>query len=145
MRECEQLVLPQRDAVLHLAHEVHAYGKTPWHNQDQGQGLAAILYWPGIFKDIAKYCRTCEVCPPRKPLRAEMIPLPLISQPFQRIAMDLLVGPLPKSRRGNRFILTIVDYTTRYPEAIPLSNTEASRIAKELVTVSEGRMPPRVE
>ena len=94
-------------------------------------------YWPGIFKDIAQYCHTCEVCQrstPRKPLRAEMIPLPLISQPFQRIAMDL-VGPLPKSRRGNRFILTIVDYATRYPEAIPLSSTEASRIAKELVTV----------
>ena len=47
--------------------------------------------------------------------------------------MDI-VGPLPQSKSGNRFILTIVDYATRYPEAIALPSTEASRIAKELVT-----------
>ena len=137
VRECEQLVLPQRcrDAVLHLAHEVPMAGHLGiTKTKDR---ILQRYYWPGIFKDIAQYCCTCEVCQrstPQKPLRAEMIPLPLISQPFQRIAMDL-VGPLPKSRRGNRFILTIVDYATRYPEAIPLSSTEASRIAKELVTV----------
>jgi len=48
--------------------------------------------------------------------------------------MDL-VGPLARSRRGNRFILIIVDYATRYPEAIALPSTKASRITKELVTV----------
>ena len=48
--------------------------------------------------------------------------------------MDL-VGPLPCIQRGNHFILTICDYATRYPEAIPLSNTEAVRITRELVGV----------
>lgn len=48
--------------------------------------------------------------------------------------MDL-VGPLPRSRRGNRYILTIVDYATRYPEAFALRSTEAERIAKELIKV----------
>ena len=63
-----------------------------------------------------------------------MVPMPLVSKPFQQIAMDL-VGPLPRAQRGNRFILTICDYATQYPEAIPLSNTEAVRIAKELIDV----------
>jgi hypothetical protein len=58
--------------------------------------------------------------------------MPLVQKPFQRIAMDL-VGPLPRSKSGNRFILTICDYATRYPEAIPLPSTEAPRIAKELL------------
>ena len=44
-------------------------------------------------------------------------------------------GSLPHTQRGNRFILTICDYATRYPEAIPLSNTEAVQIARELVGV----------
>ena len=54
--------------------------------------------------------------------------------PFERIAMDL-VGPLPRSRRGNWYILKIVDYATRYPEAFALRSTEAERIAKELIKV----------
>ena len=63
-----------------------------------------------------------------------MIPMPLMSRPFERMAMDL-IGPLPRSRKGNRFVLTIVDYATRYPEAVALPSTEASRIAKELITL----------
>lgn len=43
------------------------------------------------------------------------------------------VGPLPRTKRGNRYILVICDYATRYPEAIPLPTTEAARVAKELV------------
>ena len=65
-------------------------------------------------------------------VRAEMISMPLIGKPFQRIAMDV-VGPLPKSKSGNWFILTICDYATCYPEAVPLPSTEAERVAKELI------------
>ena len=59
------------------------------------------------------------------------MPMPLVEKTFQRIAMDI-VGPLPRSRAG---ILTICDYATRYPEAVPLPSTEAERIVKELVTL----------
>lgn len=61
-----------------------------------------------------------------------MIHLPLIEKPFQRIAMDI-IGSLPRINKGNRSILTICDYATSYPEAIPIPNTEATAIAKELV------------
>ena len=60
--------------------------------------------------------------------------MPMIAKPFQRIAIDL-VGPLPQTQRGNRYILTMCDYATRYSGAIPLSSTEVSRIAKELVGI----------
>jgi len=43
------------------------------------------------------------------------------------------IRPLPCTQRGNRFILTICDYATRYPEAIPLPSVEAPRVARELV------------
>ena len=63
-----------------------------------------------------------------------MIPLPLIKKPFQRIAMDI-IGPFLRSNNGNKYILTICDYAMRYLEAIPIPNTEAITIAKELVSV----------
>ncbi|XP_036804331.1 uncharacterized protein LOC118940159 [Oncorhynchus mykiss] len=51
--------------------------------------------------------------------------------PFERIAMDL-VGPLPKSARGHEYILVVIDYATKFPEAIPLRNMSSKGIAKEL-------------
>ncbi len=48
--------------------------------------------------------------------------------------MDI-VGPLPRSRSGNRYILVVCDYATRYPEAFPLRSTDAGSIAEELVNL----------
>ena len=61
-----------------------------------------------------------------------MIPLPVVSEPFSRIAMDI-VGPLPRSRSGNRYVLVICDYGTRYPEAVPLRAIDAVTVAEELM------------
>ena len=48
--------------------------------------------------------------------------------------MDI-VGPLPRSRRGNRYVLVVCDYATRYPEAVALRNINAETIAEELVKI----------
>ena len=58
--------------------------------------------------------------------------MPIITTLFQRKAMDV-VGPLPRARSGNKYNLTICDYATRYPEAIPLPSSKVDRITKELV------------
>ena len=57
---------------------------------------------------------------PRAPLR----PLPLMEVPFERIGMDL-IGPFHQSARGYRFVLVLVDYATRYPQAVPLRTISA--------------------
>lgn len=61
-------------------------------------------------------------------------PLPIMDESFKRIAMDI-IGPLPKSRSGKRFVLVIVDYATRYPEAIVLRTIDAGTIADKLIQV----------
>ena len=61
-----------------------------------------------------------------------MISMPLIEQPFQKIAMDV-VGPLRRTQGGNRFISTICDYATCYPEVFAQPSVEAPRVAKELI------------
>jgi len=59
--------------------------------------------------------------------------MPLIDTPFKRVAIDI-VGPIfPITDRKNRYILTLVDYATRYPEAIALPSIETERVAEALV------------
>lgn len=82
------------------------------------------FHWPGINAEVRRFCRSCEVCQ-----RTHLIPLPIIEVPLERIGMDL-VGPLPKSAREH--ILVIMDYATRYPEAVPLQKATSKNIAKEL-------------
>ena len=48
--------------------------------------------------------------------------------------MDI-IGPLPRTRQGNRFILVLSDYATRYPEAIPLRNITAKKVAEVLIEI----------
>lgn len=48
------------------------------------------------------------------------------------MAMDI-VGPLPRSRTGNRYNLVLSEYATCCPEAIPLKSVDAEVIAEELV------------
>ena len=95
------------------------------------------FYWPTVYRDVAKFCRSCASCQKetgRKAVRAPLVPLPITTQPFSRIAMDI-VGPLPRSRRGNRYVLVVCDYANRYPEAVALRSIDAETIAEELVTI----------
>ncbi|KAK7938780.1 hypothetical protein WMY93_002106 [Mugilogobius chulae] len=59
-------------------------------------------------------------------------PLPVISTPFRRIAMDI-VGPLVKSSSGHQYILVISDYATRFPEAFPLRTITAPAVLRALI------------
>ena len=55
--------------------------------------------------------------------------------PFKRVAVDL-VGPItPASDRGHRFILTLVDYATRYPEAVALKSIDTEMVVEALVDI----------
>ena len=137
VRSCEQLVLPQqcRAVVLRLAHDIPLAGHLSI--KKTRERVLQCYYWPGILSDVATYYRTCEVCQRSQswhPVKAKMVTMPLISKPYQRITMDF-VGPLPCTQRGNRFILTLCDYATRYPEAVAVPSTETSRIPKALVAV----------
>ena len=56
--------------------------------------------------------------------------LPLINTPFKRVAVDI-VGPIePCSNSRLLYILTMMDYTTLYPEAIALPSIETEPVAE---------------
>ena len=61
--------------------------------------------------------------------------LPLTDTPFKRVSVQL-VGPIePRSAKKSRYILTIIDYATRYPEAVALPSTETERMAEALIAM----------
>ena len=58
--------------------------------------------------------------------------MPMIDIHFLKVAIDLM-GPLsPLTDRTNRWILTLVDCATQYPEAIPLLSTTTEVVAEAL-------------
>jgi len=61
--------------------------------------------------------------------------MPVIETPFKRVAVDLIGEMFPASSRGHRYILTVVDYATRYLEAIALKNISTVAIAEALVSI----------
>ena len=133
----EQLVLPSRcrRTVLELAHEIPIAGHMG--KTKTKERILSRFYWPSLHSDVDMYCRSCSVCQKTAQSRvkkAPIIPLPVIEEPFSRIAMDI-VGPLPKSSSGNRYILVLCDYASRYPEAVPLRSIDAEHIADELIKI----------
>ena len=66
-------------------------------------------FWrPGLTKEVHRYCSSCLTCAKCKSRPKPKAPLHPISSgnPMQRLHIDI-VGPLPRSRRGNRYILTV--------------------------------------
>lgn len=66
--------------------------------------------------------------------RSPLKPLPVIEEPWQRLAIDI-VGPLPKSKGGFKYLLTAMDFVSRYPEAIPLKRVDAETVSDALLQI----------
>lgn len=97
--------------------------------------LKQRVYWVGMRKDATEWCRSCDVCCAKMgPGRRTVAPLQVyqVGAPMERVAVDI-VGPFPKTVRGNRFVCVAMDYFTKWPEAFPLPNHEAGTVAGVLV------------
>ncbi len=130
-----QLVVPRcvREIILALGHSI------PWAGHlGKGKTIARIrkyFYWPGMNAEVTQYCKSCPECQKvstQGPCRVPLQPLPIIGTPFERLGMDV-VGPVERSRSGNRFMLVVTDYATRYPEVFPLKSIKAKYVATCLV------------
>ena len=59
-------------------------------------------------------------------------PIPAFEEPFSKVIIDC-VGPLPKTKSRNQYLLTIMCTSIRYPEAIPLNIITAPKISRALI------------
>ena len=132
-----QIVVPKsyRQEILSMAHETFLSGHMGV--TKSYQKILNHFYWPILRKDEVEFCRSCHACqmvgkPNQTIPKAPLQPIPAVQEPFSRIIVDC-VGPLPKTRSGNQYLLTIMCTSTRFPEAIPLRNIKAKTIVKALI------------
>eukprot|EP00731_Ephydatia_muelleri_P028380 Em0020g24a len=92
-------------------------------------------YWPGYSESVKVWCRTCVKCARRKspiPQRKASMQTIQAGYPMQVVAVDIM-GPLPETDDGNKYVIVAVDYFTRWTEAYGIRNQEAATVAKKLV------------
>ena len=130
-----QLVVPPklRSQVLKEIHE----GAMGGHLGEEKtlQKLKDRFYWPGHWKSVQEWCHTCPACSQRKtPTPKNLAPLQsvTVSSPMQMVAIDIL-GPLPVTLAGNKYILVAADYFSKWIEAYAIPNQEATTIAHKLL------------
>ncbi|KAL8567138.1 hypothetical protein ACOMHN_033040 [Nucella lapillus] len=138
-RSWEQVVVPTflRSSVLVVSHDLvlagHCGGRRTLAR------LREQFFWPGVTVDVAKFVASCDICQ-RTVSKGKVSPVPLgmmpvIGTPFHRVAIDL-VGPIsPVSEGGHRYILTLIDVATRYPEAVPLKDISSVDVAEALIVI----------
>lgn len=127
-----QIVRPTgyRPQIMKLAHQhicLGHLGVTKTHDR-----IARHIFWLSMKSLLSAFIRSCRVCklagkPNQVISQVPLQPIPVIGQPFENLILDC-VGPLPKAKSGDQYILTIMCTAMHYLEAVPLR----SRFARAL-------------
>ena len=134
---CSRIVVPsgRRQALLDLAHSGVASGH--FGVKKTYAKLASHFTWPKMYvqvKALVKTCPGCQRAAKNLNARAPLQPLPCIGEPFRLVAMDI-VGPIPRSVGGYKYLLTLMDLYSKYPEAIPLKRVDNEAVLEALLEV----------
>ena len=131
-----KLVVPKslQQEVFRLAHDV----KTACHPGIDKilLKLKRLVFWPQVSRDVKLYVSTCAACitskkPKQKPKAA--LGEYHAGVPMERVHMDLL-GPVPTSAMGHKYVLVLVDQFTKWEECFPLTEQTMEKVAKVSVT-----------
>lgn len=130
----EVLVLP-RSLFQNVMRELHDEAWTGGH-----LGLAKSLrrfrsryFMPHADKEVERYLASCVPCQERKVVRnvAELMPI-RVTNIFEKIGVDVL-GPFPRSSRGNRFVVVSVEYASRFAICKALPRVTSDDIVRFLI------------
>uniref|UniRef100_A0A8C5CMY1 Gypsy retrotransposon integrase-like protein 1 n=1 Tax=Gadus morhua TaxID=8049 RepID=A0A8C5CMY1_GADMO len=129
-----QIVLPSklRETVLRWAHDDSGH----WGVRKTYNRVLKHFFWPKLKRDVSEYVKTCHTCQlagkPNQVIKpAPLFPIPAVGQPFEHLIIDC-VGPLPRSKSGAVYLLTVMCQTTRYPAAYPLRTITARSVVRAL-------------
>ena len=92
-----------------------------------------LIYNPRLEEVMRNLVKHCDVCVVQK---SRLVPqplgrVPIPDEPFEVISMDFL-GPLDVGADGNRYVLVITDYLTRYLIAVPTVDRLTSTVTRSL-------------
>lgn len=120
-----------RESVLAETHDAHTAGhlgirKTLRRVKDR-------YYWPGLNHYVKEYVRKCKTCQSYKVEQAKAMGKMYFRKPkgpWYTVTVDL-IGPLPRSKRGNKYILVVQDTFTKWIELAPLRDATARLVAAQ--------------
>src|SRR5438034_2526405 len=99
------------------------FGKDATYNK-----ISTRFWWKGMYKDIEDYIKRCDSCQSRGNKGGSGYLNPIkVGEPFERIGIDF-VGPLERTKKGNKYILVITDYLTKWPEAKAMKEATAKNV-----------------
>ncbi|GFX64702.1 retrovirus-related Pol polyprotein from transposon 412 [Trichonephila clavipes] len=93
------------------------------------------FFWGKVRADVEQWCKSCDACSARKGPKIRSrgkLHRYNVGAPFERIAFDIL-GPLPRTASGNKYLLVVMDYFTKWPEVYPIPDQEAPTVAEAVV------------
>lgn len=131
-----QLVVPQqyRHAIIQLSH-AHRFS-AHYGARNTLNKLLKVFYWPRMRKEVFDFVKSCHVCQKAgKPVKrippAPLYKVPPVGVPFSHIQVDI-VGPLPRTKRGHEYIVTMLDVATRFVHGVPLRAVSAKAVVRSL-------------
>ena len=128
----QQVVVPQTlvSRVLYMEHYPPSAGHPGAHRMFQT--IRRTFFWPRIAEDVYETVRNCDVCARNRIAeKRKTNPLKLFPAkgPLESVAMDIL-GPLPRTKHGNRFLLVIADRYSKVTKTVPLRTVTALSVAR---------------
>uniref|UniRef100_A0A3P9LYG9 Gypsy retrotransposon integrase-like protein 1 n=1 Tax=Oryzias latipes TaxID=8090 RepID=A0A3P9LYG9_ORYLA len=130
--ETNQLVLPQslQESILHSLHDDHGHQGT----ERTLQLIRSRYYWPNMYSDVEKWCRTCERCVLSKALQPKVktyMGSVKAFRPHEILAIDFTV--LDPATDGRENVLVMTDVFSKYTQTVPTKDQRASTVAEALV------------
>lgn len=126
---------------MYIPDQLHKVVLEQYHDENGHMGVdktydtvGVKYYWPNMFKEVLGYIQRCVVCQART-LRAQKAPLSETDAPpypFAKVSMDIS-GPYPTSLSGNKYILSVVDHYSGWPEAFALPDKSAESVAHVVI------------
>ena len=93
------------------------------------------FYWFEFREDIRLYIQRCDKCSAvkesAKTPKAPMQPM-TVGATMDRLATDIL-GPLPVTPRGNKYILLVTDHFSKWVEVLPVPDQKATTCAGKIL------------
>ena len=96
--------------------------------------VSQSYFWPNIFRDVARFIKHCVTCQKHKvgqTAPAGLMRDRAVTEPWEVVAADI-VGPLPRSKSGNEYLLVMQDLFTKWIEVKPLRRATGPKIAEAL-------------
>ena len=126
-----QIIVP-RNLKEHVLHEMHnALLSGHLGERKTRMKILQRFFWFGLRNDVTLWIRQCDVCKKTKgSVTKTRGPLGKMQcgAPWDRLSTDIL-GPLPESHKGNKYILVVTDYFTKWVEIFPIPDQQAETCA----------------